>query len=744
MNKLMALIVATSLLPAMLFADLVSTAYVVPEGTAGNTPSAPYAMWSTAANDIRVAAESVVTHGIVNVLNGSYPATTGIMTSGSYEMRILATEQGDVAGTATLGYNYLFNDPVAVSGPDGHLIRVTKGKVTLAESSVFVDRGSDTKGLKTNYKLIFTGSDASFEKSGGYLYAGYDMHGTSVTFENGASCTCARLYLGQHANGKSASFTVQNGATASFTGVCQCGSEAADCLIVVSNAVVTANNYVFGKSSAEKGMKVVLAGEAPRVTSTSSAVFNGDTKVYFDVTEMPITGYANYVLYNSEITFEEMSEIHVTGAEALRARLRQAGVMSLSSNIGISFGGGTKMTLPASIVEATNERLAGTGFSLVVSGAYIKLNFVEPGGFQTPVYVDVNNTAAKSPYDSWSSASVSIGDAVFFLSKGGEVKLASGDYSAGYVAPEFAATYRAFKSSSDASAGTVTIGSTLFSGLAGTNVDPQRHLLTLAYGTFLVPDGNNVFLDSSSAGYAQNSSNRLVVTGADTVFNDKSHNLYVGYAARNTQLVIRDYATCYASIVYSGRSANGSGSTIIIEDGGLLDVDKQLTMGRESAAARLVVDNATLLSASLDCGADGTTNNERVCIKGEKPYLNPKNIISIGGNATLEFDVSELPLGKVDDHEARINTKDFKMTDAASFRIVGIDQLKSRLESDKSSPRKVKYGLIYAWGDFDLSDEKLNAARVAADLPDGWALEKESRYLYLTIKKNLGLAIILR
>jgi len=745
MKTLMISMVAAVALAIVSFADLPATVYVVPEGTVGNTPTAPYDTWATAANDIKTAAEAVATHGVVKVLSGTYPSSAGFMTTRAYEIQVFASaDGGGEAGSVTLSNNYFFNDPVATEDPDNHSVLVSKGTLTTSETSAFVDRGSTTKGVASNYKLVFSGNSAVFSKSGGYLYSGYDMVGTSLAFVDGAKGSCARIYIGQHTNAKESTLTVANGAAVSLTGVCQCGAEATDCGMMISNATISAQNYVFGKSGAEKGVKVVFAGEAPRLESKSSAVFNGDASVSFDVAEMPVDGYKEYVLYNTDITFEETAVINVIGVESLRARLRQAGVTNLTANLGISYAGGAHMTLPASIVEATNERLAGTGFTLVVSGAYIKLLFVEPGGFQTPVFVDAASVTAKPPYASWASAAVTFSDISLFLAKGGAVNIASGDYRANYATPEFAATYRAYRTAADDSAGSATLGATIFSGLAGTNADPQRHLLTLAYGTFTVPDGANVFLDSSSAGYAQNSSNRLVVTGADTVFNDKSHNLYVGYAAKNTQLLVKDHATCMASTVYSGRSANGSGSTIVVEDGGLLDIANQLSMGRQSADARLVIDNAMVLCKTFDCGADGTTLNERICIKGLRPYFCPQNAVAIGGNATLEFDVSELPLGKVDDNLARISTKDFAMTDATSLRIVGVDQLKARLESDESSPRKVKYEIIYAWGNFDLSDEKLNEARTAAKLPDGWTLEKESRYLCLTIKKNLGFSVIIR
>lgn len=739
----MTMVVATAFLPVVSLAELSTTTYVVPEGTTGNSPAEPYATWATAANDIRTAADAVVTHGVVRVLAGTYQSAAGFMTTRAYEMQILSSmDGGEGAGTATL-HNYFFNDPTVAEGPDSHSVLVSKGTLTTSETSAFVDRGSTTKGIASNYKLRFSGDSSGFSTKGGYLYSGYDMAGTSLAFSDGAKCSCDRLYVGQNANGSAATFAVENGAEAALTGVCQCGAEAANCSFIVSNATISAKNYVFGKTATEKVTSVLLAGAAPRMTSSSTAVFYGDTKVFIDVAEMPVGGYENYILYNSGITFEGSASIHITGFESLRARLRQAGVMNLTANVGISFGGGAQMSLPSSIVEATNERLSGSGFSLVVSGAYIRLKYVEQGAFQTPVYVDASSETPTYPYGSWSAAAVSLADADFVLSKGGEMLFASGDYSASFVAPDNAAVYKAFASPTDDSPGAVTIGSTLLPGFAGTNTDPQRQMLTLAYGTFAAPSGSaNVFLDSSSSGAAQNSSNRLVVTGTDTVFNDKSHNLYVGYAAKNTHLVVKDGATCNASVVYSGRSGNGAGSTIVVANGGRLDVANQLTMGRQSPDAKLIIDNATVECASFDCGAEGTELNEMVCIRGLAPYFNPRNAISIGGNATLEFDVSEFPLGDIDNHTARIETKDFAMSATAALRIVGVDKLRSRFMTTQTSARTVRYTLLYAWGTLGLTDEQVAAAICAAALPEGWKLEKDAHHLYLT--KRLGFIVIVK
>ena len=53
-----------------------SCTYVVPAGTAGNTPAAPYATWATAANDIQSAINAATAGGIVRIAPGTYAVST--------------------------------------------------------------------------------------------------------------------------------------------------------------------------------------------------------------------------------------------------------------------------------------------------------------------------------------------------------------------------------------------------------------------------------------------------------------------------------------------------------------------------------------------------------------------------------------------------------------------------------------------------------------------------------------------
>lgn len=328
--------------------------------------------------------------------------------------------------------------------------------------------------------------------------------------------------------------------------------------------------------------------------------------------------------------------------------------------------------------------------------------------------------------------------------------MASGVYSASYWAPEYEANVKAVVSSEDGAPGTVTVGSTIFDGFSGTNADPRRRLLTLAYGTFNISDGYTLFLDSVHNGaYGANASNRLVVAGANTVFNGTKKDMYVGFASRNTQLIITDGAKCYGNTVYSGcGTAHGAGSSVVVKNGGVFDC-AVFSQGSDAADVKLVVDNAQAFIPALTSGSEGSALGGAVVVKGEAPYLSCGTRARFLGNTTLELDVSGLKLGKVDDNSARLYTADFELGANALLKFTGLEKLRERHLADESAKARIKYPLVYAWNKLELSDEKFAAAVEAANLPEGWKLTKEKAnvnggYVYLTIRKPIGMALIVR
>ena len=748
MKKLMMLMVAAVVLPVVSFADLPTTVYVVPEGTEGNTPTAPYDTWATAANDIKVAAEQVATHGVVKVLEGTYSSDDGYITERAYELQVVKSTAEDAEpGTVTLGGSLSYSLPEDTD-PNHRGILVTKGSIAFSSTAVMMDarRGDNYYKKFANCKLTFSGADAKLDSSSTYLYSGYWSNGSTVRFTNGATGTFARLYMSQDYEGSYSSIFVEDRANVTLSGVCQIGVTGSDDTIFISNATFRASNFNVGAAGATKRNKVILAGEAPIFKSSGTCNLNGDTELHVNLAEMPVAGYADYPIYHTVVNFEETGSITFSGMDELRARLRTAGVRTKTfDKIAIGYAGGQSMNVPDAVLNATNARLAGSGFTLVRNGTcYLNLKFSDPGHDQPIVYLNSANEAPVAPYDTWAKAATTLADAKHFVATNGTLMIAAGTYTDANLAPEESVTVKAVVSPEDDSPGTVTINSTVFPGYTGTNTNALYRKLTLASGIFNTP--GTVFVDSVNGGqYASNPSNRLVVTGANTVFSDASRDMYVGYAVKNTQLVVTDGAKCYGNVIYSGRGvAYGEGSTVVVKDGAALSCTT-FSQGQQAAGATLIVDNATVSGTSnFTSGNSGTSLGERVIVKGAAPYFSFANVAQFFGNTVLEFDVSDLKLGTVDDHNARLFTATFQMRDDAALRITGVEKLQARHLADESAKARIKYPLIYAWNDLELSDEKFAAAVESANLPEGWALTKESNHVYLTIHKPIGLSVIVR
>ena len=73
-----------------------ATTYVVPAGTAGNTPEAPYDTGAKAANDPRAAADATDVEGTIYILGGNYPAANRIAPEANVHVKIMATQSPSI------------------------------------------------------------------------------------------------------------------------------------------------------------------------------------------------------------------------------------------------------------------------------------------------------------------------------------------------------------------------------------------------------------------------------------------------------------------------------------------------------------------------------------------------------------------------------------------------------------------------------------------------------------------------
>ena len=77
-------------------ASAAAKTYVVPAGTAGNTPEAPYDTWAKAANDPRAAADATDVEGTIYILGGNYPAANRIAPEANVHVKIMATQSPSI------------------------------------------------------------------------------------------------------------------------------------------------------------------------------------------------------------------------------------------------------------------------------------------------------------------------------------------------------------------------------------------------------------------------------------------------------------------------------------------------------------------------------------------------------------------------------------------------------------------------------------------------------------------------
>ena len=244
------------------------THYVVPQGTEGNTPTAPYTSWETAANDIATAVAAAGNNDTVLVRKGTYavPAQISITQSnlklrsydpntgtvnaegtvltptpdGTYDNALVWTKDwvattidGFTFKNATRGlYMYGTRDAkvlncrfVGNSGGDGAgaYLWVCDGAVvsnclfasnvsTGSGGGVYLQNGSDAETtFQTFIDCVFTNNTAA---KGGAVYSGRSIHADRCTFrDNVATAEGGHLRAGIHSRISGSTFSGKAGGT---------------------------------------------------------------------------------------------------------------------------------------------------------------------------------------------------------------------------------------------------------------------------------------------------------------------------------------------------------------------------------------------------------------------------------------------------------------------------------------------------------------------------------------------------
>ena len=155
-----------------------ATTYVVPAGTAGNTPEAPYDTWAKAANDPRAAADATDVEGTIYILGGSYPDAMQIAPENNVHVKIMATQDETGAfGEMEMGRKLAGYSTALSSTDDKRRFQVDGGTIKLIPtgSDVFTEYlTGGTWGDRQHVRLVLAGVQTKLDTtSAGSTYIGF-------------------------------------------------------------------------------------------------------------------------------------------------------------------------------------------------------------------------------------------------------------------------------------------------------------------------------------------------------------------------------------------------------------------------------------------------------------------------------------------------------------------------------------------------------------------------------------------
>ena len=184
---------------AVFSASGAATTYVVPEGTEGNTPTAPYDSWATAANNPRVAADATDAGGTIYILGGNYPASNRIAPEANVHVKIMATQS--TAGTygEMLISNIVAGYTTAAS-PGNRTFQVEGGtiKMTTGTGSVFTEYVPSGAGWGYRHyaRLVLTGGQTKLDTTlASATYVGFSSKNCEMVVKDGAKLRTQNCYV---------------------------------------------------------------------------------------------------------------------------------------------------------------------------------------------------------------------------------------------------------------------------------------------------------------------------------------------------------------------------------------------------------------------------------------------------------------------------------------------------------------------------------------------------------------------
>ena len=674
-----------------------ATTYVVPAGTAGNTPEAPYDTWAKAANNPRVAADATDAEGTIYILGGSYPNASRMTPENNVHVKIMATQSTTGAFGEMVVSNVIAGYSTSLSSTDDkRRFQVDGGtiKMTPTSGNVFTEyvSSSGAWGQRQRVRLVLTGDQTKLDTtSSGSTYIGYSTKNYGVVVKDGAQLATRSCTVCRQSNASDMDFLVANGASVTCNGSFSfADAQVENGVLTISNATLSVTNGAITiGNAASRNTRMTLVGARPLVYASASFNILGEgSALVMNVAEAPLGGYAESVVggattrsalrsMNSTTVASEV-DFRVEGVAALSARILAEQTPPLSASwtlIEVGNSGGS--------VKIADEKITAVNMQLVADGLgnfylekssngrtlYLKYACKAP-----VVYVTPEGTAGNTPgfpYDSWGLAANSVKTGAQAVAVGGTVVIASGTYDPDPGSgtqwncfPSWRAVFRAVASASDPSPGNVTLSRNGFAS-GYRNINPDRFNVTLAYGTFAFATNGpgQCFLEYTDNNI-WNVDNRcqLTVAGEQATLDNSNADFYVGMTSSNVMLRVTDHARCLTKRVYAGAN-NGNGAKVLIDSSATFSNVESFVLAYGSKDVTVTVSNATLQTQSV-----GVHQSTSTPIASSNVWLNilDHGVLSLTGTSFSPFQTLTSASGVVFDDSTFDQT-----TVAFNFSVTG-------------------------------------------------------------------------
>lgn len=746
------------------------TVYLVPAGTVGNTPTAPYDSWETAANTIAVATEAAGPFGTVNALSGTYAgASAGINPTCSAQIRVYADRDMQTPGTLTIDQRIWGGTPVESETRERNAFVFAYGNCFLHQTgsgNMFTDHHGSTTGKESNYSVTFTGEDTYFYTDSGNFYMCYMENGTLFRVTDHAVADIPAYIQFGSAGTQRSTLIIDDGAVVTNLGGMTV-QVTPDNRVIVSNATFCTANFAVNASSTTGLNSLTLAGAAPvlkSVTGSGKLTAGKGTRLFIDVSEAPLAGYAEPIMSAPSVTIGQGALV-LQGVAALRQRLIDAGrhngafrlvrtdttgSLSIENNDIAAINAELATTAPGFALYRSPDAPVG-GLLLYYSDGTVPACAVPPGAA---------GHVPQSPYDSWATAADSLSRATQMAGPNGFVHALSGTYvtdpNAG-INPATAAEIRMYADESCTKPGELTIIQRVFGGTAQTMDDPAYNAFRFGYGTCHLnryPSGTaNFFTDYSSGNVGGWANYRLTFFGADTIVDSDASTFYLGYRNRGTTLTLTDHVTASLTGISIGANVDGANASLVISDGAELTHTGTLTVhnggnGTDPASTggnRLVVSNATLKTGSVHVlTAAENLDPNRLVVAGAAPVVTSTvddGIIRVRPGSVLDFDVSEAPLSKY--ATAPLSAGTIQLEAGSVFNLTGFDTLLARIQAAGVERVSLTLAVARKGAAFNLIDDGVLLA-TQATVPAEFTLKKVGGTLKLTFGPPPGGLLIVR